>query len=293
MTVVRQIGHATFTTTDIERSVDYYTEVLGLSLIDRGCDVAYLAASGDVQSVVVRTGAASQCTRLALQISPDADLDGLVSHMKTFGLAPERRSDPEPGIAELITVTDPAGLPLDIFRARTLSPRSRSSNGIMPRKLGHTAFVVADVHKQAEWYRDVLGFRVSDWIGDFFVFMRCGPDHHTVNFLRGDSLRMHHVAFELNDWGHVKDACDLLGRHDVKLFWGPGRHGPGHNIYTYHLNADGVLVEMFCEIDTMSDESLGVFDPRPWHRDHPQRPKVWTPGLATSNFWGIQRPDRL
>ena len=25
----------------------------------------------------------------------------------------------------------------------------------------------------------------------------------------------------------------------------------------------------------MLDEELGYFEPRPWHRDHPQKPKVW------------------
>jgi hypothetical protein len=34
----------------------------------------------------------------------------------------------------------------------------------------------------------------------------------------------------------------------------------------------------------MKDEALGYFDPRPWHRDQPQRPKVWDP--KQSNMWG-------
>jgi len=36
----------------------------------------------------------------------------------------------------------------------------------------------------------------------------------------------------------------------------------------------------------MPDEALGYFEPRPWHRDNPQRPKVWEPG-PTSNIWGM------
>ena len=34
----------------------------------------------------------------------------------------------------------------------------------------------------------------------------------------------------------------------------------------------------------MKDEELGYFEPRPWHRDAPQRPKRWTPGKT--NVWG-------
>jgi hypothetical protein len=33
------------------------------------------------------------------------------------------------------------------------------------------------------------------------------------------------------------------------------------------------------------DESLGYFDPRPWHRDRPQRPKVWGSD-APRDIWG-------
>jgi hypothetical protein len=41
----------------------------------------------------------------------------------------------------------------------------------------------------------------------------------------------------------------------------------------------------------MKDEALGYFDPRPWHRDHPQRPKVW-PREGSQSIWGPpQTPD--
>ena len=41
----------------------------------------------------------------------------------------------------------------------------------------------------ADFYGKVLGFRISDWIGDFFVFMRCNADHHSVNFISGKNSR--------------------------------------------------------------------------------------------------------
>jgi hypothetical protein len=131
----------------------------------------------------------------------------------------------------------------------------------------------------------VLGFRLSDWIEDWFVFLRCGPDHHTVNFVQGKTTRMHHVAFELKDWAQIQTACDFLGGRNIQLAWGPGRHGPGHNIFTYHRNPDDQIVELFTELDKMMDESLGYFDPRPWHRDRPQRPKVWGSD-APRDIWG-------
>jgi hypothetical protein len=80
-------------------------------------------------------------------------------------------------------------------------------------------------------------------------------------------------------------ACDLLGRSRIPILWGPVRHGPGHNIAVYHRNPGGHLVEFFIDLDRMADEELGYFEPRPWHRDRPQKPKVWTG--QPRDVWGL------
>ncbi len=64
------------------------------------------------------------------------------------------------------------------------------------------------------------------------------------------------------------------------------RHGPGHNISIYYRESDDQIIELFTDLDHMPDEELGYFEPRPWHRDSPQRPKVWEPG-PTANIWGM------
>ena len=138
----------------------------------------------------------------------------------------------------------------------------------------------------------MLGFRVSDWMGDFFSFLRCGADHHTINLMRTEQNRHFHTAFELRDWAHMQTACDFLSLNGYKLLWGPGRHGIGHNLFAYHRAPNGLITELFAELDQMNEE-LGYFEPRPWHRDRPQRPKVWTPDPNASNYWGIMPPDEM
>jgi catechol 2,3-dioxygenase-like lactoylglutathione lyase family enzyme len=155
----------------------------------------------------------------------------------------------------------------------------------MPLKLGHIAYQCPDVAGIVKFYCDLLGFRVSDWRSDFFAFLRCSRDHHTVNFLRDAKTAIHHIAFEVRDWSDIKRASDLLAKNKIKLTWGPLRHIIGHNIAIYHKNPDGVVIEFFCEMDQMHDEELGFFEPRPWHQDRPQRPKVWGDDTP-SNWWG-------
>jgi catechol 2,3-dioxygenase-like lactoylglutathione lyase family enzyme len=145
----------------------------------------------------------------------------------------------------------------------------------MPIRFGHVAYRVNDPQKLTRFYTELLGFRVSDWIGDRFSFLRCGPDHHTVNFARYEQEALHHIAFEVENVPLLHKACDFLAKNKIQLVWGPGRHIVGHNVAAYHRNADNIRVELFCEMDLMKDEALGYFEPRPWHEDRPQRPKVW------------------
>ena len=292
MISVKQIGHATFETPDIERAIAYYTQYLGLTEIQRDGDTVYLACPSDFHSVVLKKGSTAAVTKLALQLAPGADVEEFAKQTSAKGIKVNLKSDASPDTPRVVTLTDPSGMEVEVFATRPVTEKRLNKKGVVPRKLGHTAFFTPDIQATVKFYQDVLGFRVSDWIGDFFVFMRCNPDHHTVNFLSGPKPTLHHIAFELNDWNHVKQACDLLTPHNLDLVWGPGRHGPGHNIFTYHLNPDGFTIEMFTELDVMSSEENGYFDPRPWHTETPQRPKVWDPAaLRSRNFWGISKPE--
>jgi len=196
-----------------------------------------------------------------------------------------------PGIGKVLTFQDPKGTVIEVFTEARPAGSVTQPTAVGPLKLGHIAFMMPDIHPFVEFYQKVLGFRISDWQEGFFCFMRCGADHHTINFTTGRSTRMHHIAFELKDWMHVQTACDHLGSKDVPIIWGPGRHGISHNIFIYHRDPDDQMVEFYTEMDQMLDEDLGYFDPRPWHKDRPQRPKVWDRKSAALIWGPPQGPD--
>jgi catechol 2,3-dioxygenase-like lactoylglutathione lyase family enzyme len=292
MIKVTRIGHATFETPDVERQIAYFTDIVGLVLAERDGDRAFLATRLGDLVVQLEKGAAPRCARISFQVAPETDFADLRRGLEAEGVKSDLRPDPSPGIERALTFADPKGTLIEVFSAARPFERKTPPSGVGPFKLGHLAFCVDDPKAFADFYGRVLGFRVSDWIEDWFVFMRCGPDHHTVNFVQGKTTRMHHIAFELKDWAHVLTACDYLGGKDIPIIWGPGRHGPGHNLFTYHRNPDDQIIELFTELDKMMDESLGYFDPRPWHRDKPQRPKTWV--AMPRDIWGPPpTPDYL
>lgn len=286
MIKVRRLGHATLTTPDIERQLAYYLDIVGLSLVERGKDRAFLATKLGLEAIALEPGTGNALSRLALQVAPDTDLGEVERGLGDDGVKCERRSGISPGIAEAVVFTDPKGTLVEIFAGYDFAKDDGKQAGVMPLKLGHVAYRVDDVKRTVKFYCDVLGFRVSDWHADHFAFLRCNTDHHTLNFVYDAVPQLHHIAFEVKDWAEIQRAAEILARHDIRLVWGPGRHIIGHNIAIYHRNADKVRVEFFCEMDQMKDETLGYFDPRPWHQDRPQRPKVWPEGTLR-NYWGF------
>jgi catechol-2,3-dioxygenase len=283
---IRRLGHATFTTPDLERQVAYYSQVLGLIVTERDKDRAFLATRTGLEAIALERGDKSGLTRLAFQVAPDADFGAYARALSEHGIASEPRNGISPGAARALVFTDLNGTAIELYADYVFATDDGAPAVISPLKLGHVAHRVSDVQKVVKFYTEVLGFRVSDWIGDFFAFLRCGVDHHTVNFVYDAVPQLHHIAFEVKDWPELSRAGDHLARHGVHLVWGPGRHIVGHNIAAYHRNADNVRVELFCEMDQMKDEALGYFDPRPWHQDRPQYPKTW-PKDTLRNYWGF------
>jgi catechol 2,3-dioxygenase-like lactoylglutathione lyase family enzyme len=286
MIQVKRLGHATLSTPDLERQIAYFTDVVGLTLVEKDKDCAYLATPMGQDAIALERGDAGLLQRLAFQVAPDSDLGDIAASLAKHGVASERRSGISPGVADAVCFADPKGTLVEIYADCAFAAEDLRPSVITPLKLGHVAYRCTDVQAIVRFYCEVLGFRVSDWRDDTFAFLRCGVDHHTINFVKDPVPQLHHIAFEVKDWAEIHRCCEHLAKHGIRLVWGPGRHIIGHNIAAYHRNSDNVRVEFFCEMDQMKDEELGYFDPRPWHQDRPQRPKQW-PKDTLRNYWGF------
>jgi catechol 2,3-dioxygenase-like lactoylglutathione lyase family enzyme len=245
MIKVKRLGHATIATPDLEAQTDYYSRLLGLSVIEKSKDRVFLGSKQGLEAIELVKGKAGDLKRLSFQIAPGSDLNEVVKELGKMGFKAERRSGVSPGIVEAVTFEDPKGTQLDLFAEYKFAKVDGIPSIFNILKLGHVAYRVLDVQQIVKFYCDVLGFRVSDWRGDFFVFMRCNTDHHTLNFIIDEQPQLHHIAFEVIDWSEIHKAIDYLAHNNVHLVWGPGRHVIGHNVATYHRNADLVRVEIF------------------------------------------------
>jgi len=285
MIKVKRLRHVSFASPNVEAQLDYYQSIIGLAVIGRDDRRIILGTDSDELTLVLEHGAASRLTAIAYEVAPGLDLSDLQTSLASLDIKSEVRSDTAPGIPKTLVFNDPDGLQIELFSRWDFCKPVEPVRGLAVAKLGHVALYTPDPERAAKFFERVLGFRVSDRIEENFVFLRCGPEHHAMNFARGTEARIHHLAFELRDASHMHQACDLLGRNKFQILWGPVRHGPGHNVAVYHHNPDRYLIELYYSMDLMLDEELGYFEPRPWHRDRPQRPKTWV-GLPR-DVWGV------
>jgi catechol 2,3-dioxygenase-like lactoylglutathione lyase family enzyme len=285
MIPVKRLRHLALAAIDPERQLAYYRDVIGLAEVGRADGRIFLASEAGQLAIVIEKGPVSGLARLAFDLPPDQDLARIERALRDAGMPVERCADPAPGCPVALRSQDLDGRALELHVGIHCHDNRQPLPGIGPLKLGHVACYAPDPAAIARFYTETLGFRVSDWIEDRFVFLRCSHEHHTVNFTRGPDARMHHMAFELRDAAHMHRAADILGGQKVPILWGPVRHGPGHNVAMYHRDPEGNAIELFYGLDCMTDEALGFWDPRPWHRDRPQRPKTWV-GLPR-DVWGL------
>ena len=282
-----RISHTVFETPDLARQVDYYANVLGLVVLDKSPKQAFFGGPSGQEVISFVAGSSNHCLSVAFQVAPEFDFSRTADELKKAGITCQRKSDPSPFVAEVAVLVDPKGTTVELFNGHKDIPiPRRSGGGIGVRKLGHIAFSVPNAAAITDFYVDALGFRVSDWIEDVFAFLRCGPDHHSVNFLSGPQTFMHHIAYELTDWGHLLTACELLGREKRPIIWGPGRHRVGHNIFAFHRDPDDNIIELYTQLDQMKDEDEGAWEARPWHPTNPLKPRVWTRPEAAP-CWGM------
>ena len=107
MLQIKRAGHSTLTTPDIERTIDYFTRIVGLSLAAREKNRAILATKSGLEAIVLERGGAVDAPRLSFQVAPGSDLGEVASRLKKAGMKSERRTDITPGIGEAVDVHRP------------------------------------------------------------------------------------------------------------------------------------------------------------------------------------------
>ena len=249
-----------------ERLAQFYGELLGDRVEPLGDGSWRVAGRG--RRLIIGRGAAGSVPYFALQMQ-DA------SHLASYKDELQRRRipveiSPTPLFGEgAFAVRDPDGR-LVVFG---LAKEFESSNGI-PGRLQHFVCASTRLSQVIDFYR-LLGMVESDRVlegGELSaVFLRSDPEHHSFAAFRAPESRPDHHCYETSGWLDIRDWADRMGSLQIPLWWGPGRHGPGNNLFFMIEDPDGHKVEFSAELELLP-------------REAPYR--TWPHEQRTLNLWG-------
>ena len=125
---------------------------------------------------------------------------------------------------------------------------------------------------------ETLGFKVSDRTAHM-RFVRCNRKHHALAYAKSDLASLNHIAFEMPSLDAVMRGIARLREAGYEPVWGPGRHGPGNNVFGYFIAPYGGVVEYTAEVSEVGDD-YKVGTPEDWK---------WPPGRI--DHWGMSKKD--
>lgn len=277
MSRVTEIRSIAYGVSDFAAEQKFYAEDWGLEQVATGEGTAWFSAAGSPEHHVVRLrqSDANHVDLIALAADSAADVDALHTRVVQAGCRivhpPQPLSGPGRGYG--FRFFSPDGLPFEVS-SDVVQRTSRAVDrweGI-PVRISHIVLHSPDHQAMVRFFTDVLGFRVSDWLGDFMCFLRCNSAHHRIAILPGPPC-LNHVAYDMTDVDGMMRGISRLKQRDIDIQWGPGRHTAGDNTFSYFVTPGGFAVEYTAELEQVDFET--------------HQAQVHTPAPRIMDQWGI------
>jgi len=263
---------------DVAAQVRFYTDVWRLAVVAERNGSVYLRGSGAYCHILAlhpRGEPALLCVNLAAADRNAVDrLHARVTAAGAPQVGPAAPID-GPGGGYGFVFMDPDGRSVRVIAedARHADARPLPDH---PERITHLVFNTPRQEDAAAFWVRALGFEVSD--RSLLTFIRCNDDHHSIAFHPGGSSTLHHIAFEMDGIDSVMRGAGRMRDAGRPVEWGPGRHGPGNNVFAYFIAPDDFVVEYTAEVQKV-DRNHRVREPGAW---------AYPPGH--SDLWGATPP---
>jgi catechol 2,3-dioxygenase-like lactoylglutathione lyase family enzyme len=277
MSRVTEIRYVGYGVEDFDAERRFYADDWGLVEVAAGDDAAWFKTHGASEHHVLRLHKSStNCIEvIALAAASRADVDVLHGKVAEAGCTivnqPADLDAPGGGYGFRFFSHD--GLPFEISAdVEQLGKRTMERWEGIPVKISHIVLHSPDHHATVKFFTDVLGFKVSDWLGDFMCFLRCNEAHHRLAILPGPPC-LNHVAYDMLSVDDMMRGISRLKKRGSDMRWGPGRHTAGNNTFSYFCTPGGFAIEYTAELEEVDFEN--------------HQPKVHEPAPMVMYQWGI------
>ncbi|MFE2354697.1 VOC family protein [Streptomyces parvulus] len=275
---LRALRSVELLTPDYAEAVDFYEEVWGLQVVEAEHSASWLRGTGDEHHALRLTRSETiGLGRLVFALATPAEIDEAARRLRARGIALVTEPGPldQVGGGYGLRFHDLDGRLVELS-ADTWAVTARGRDVSLPVGVTHAVLNTPDIDASVAFYRDVLGMRVSDWSEHQMAFLRCGSDHHCVAFNQAPWVSLNHVAYEMTSLDHFMRGLGRLRHHGITPEWGPGRHGPGNNTFSYFTDPTGLVCEYTTEVAQIVEDTWIC--------------KVWRRTPELSDLWGTAGP---
>lgn len=276
---VTDIGYVALAVPDLGAETGFFTTQWGLTQVHEHDGLVYLAAPGSTHPYTLRLRGATQrlTDLLGFAAESRAAVEALHAQVTAAGARVIREPGPIAGFGGGygFRFFDPDGHAVEVFtEAAGRTAQSIGALEPLPVRISHVVLHSPQHRALEQFYRQALGFRLSDWLGDFMVFLRCNRAHHRLAILPGPPA-LNHIAFDVMSIDALMRGLGRLTAAGIELQWGPGRHTAGNNTFTYYSTPNGNTVEYTSDVEEVDEAS--------W------RPTVYAPSPQIMDQWGTGR----
>ena len=252
--LLRSLGYIGVRSKSLDDWSGFATSLLGMEQVDCSRPSRAFRMDDRSQRLFVDRAGDDGLGVLGWEVATRADLEALAARLDVHGVAVLRGSRAladERRVSELIVFQDPVGTRLEVFHTPEVADRpfrpGRPITGFCtgPLGMGHAVMYVERIDAALPFYRDILGFHVSDYsISPLKIyFFHLNERHHSFALVGAGRKGMHHFMVELGALDDVGQGFDLAQTQEDRIAYTLGRHSNDYMTSFYAKTPSGFFVE--------------------------------------------------
>jgi 2,3-dihydroxybiphenyl 1,2-dioxygenase len=260
---IQALGYLGLGGANVDDWIGFATGCLGMQAVDRGAGMHDFRMDDRKQRLVVDRSLTYGERYFGWEVADAAALDALAARLEKAGIAVHHETAAladQRLVSGLISFSDPSGNRLEAFHGAHVADEpfhpGRSISGFRtgPLGMGHAVLMVTQMEPALTFYRDILGFKVSDYIRQPFAgyFLHVNARHHSVALFEAPHNGMHHLMMELFSFDDVGQGYDIALADRDRVTVTLGRH-PNDLVTSFYMRSpSGMMIEYGwggCEVD--------------------------------------------
>lgn len=261
---LHDIRYVRIGTDNLDDSIEFATRILGLELVDRDQNAAYLRGDDRDHNVVYVRGRSAGHV-LGFELRDMAALDAAAAMFEAAGIAVHYGTSDEREqrrVRGLVSVKDPTGNVIDLVaRPAASGGRYYGTRDAGITSFSHVGLRTSDPKADEDFYTRLLNAKVSDWIGDA-ALLRIDDVHHKIALFPSTFAGLQHVNFQVESQDDIMRSFYFLQKNNVRIVFGPGRHPTSGARFLYFQGPDGLVYEYSTGVRMITEEDEKTYVPR-------------------------------